>query len=640
MSRDDFDALVKRLEEISQRNPSGYVVRVVSLVLLAYGYLGLVLLLCIALTLGTLYVIVTFHNAAAIKLGIAGILIFGGLAWAVIRGLWVRFEKPEGIPISREQAPRLFEMLDHLRNTLQCSSFHEVLAVNDYNAAVMQIPRLGVFGWHRNYLLLGLPLLQSLSPDEFKAVLAHEFAHSSKGHGRFGNWLYRVRRSWERIFDHMASREVSGAGVLRVFVRWFWPVFNAHAFVLSRVNEYEADACSVRLAGAQSAASALMRLPVDASLLTEKFWPSLYTKANDLNTPPSDMAQSIRQTIAAGPSPEDAAKWLRQAFLAETNNSDTHPCLKDRLRAIGSLPEGIEQGIFPQSAPPRSGPSAAETFLGAHEAVLETAISQEWQKLVEPGWKERHAEVQKASEELATLETVASTEAADTEILWKKANKLIQLHDDSVALPVVEQILARNPEHASANFVYGRHHLEKDDPAGITYMETAMKQDPTVTPEACNALYAHFTRTGQRDQLRPLEERMDQFQEESQKAQVERSNVKESDTFEPADLTAAQLQSVQSILESEADIGSAAVAKKKVSHFPTSACYVIAVRLRISQWKFRSEEANQKLAARVAEKIELPGHFLVFIDEKELKAVAKKVFAVPQNPVYTRPKLK
>src|SRR4029078_11357063 len=105
--------------------------------------------------------------------------------------------------LSREQAPKLFAVLEEIRTALNCSPFHHVLLIGEHNAAVVQVPRLGVFGWHRNYLLIGLPLLQSLGPDEFKAVMAHEFAHSSRGHGSFGNWLYRMRRSWDQIFEQM-----------------------------------------------------------------------------------------------------------------------------------------------------------------------------------------------------------------------------------------------------------------------------------------------------------------------------------------------------------------------------------------------------------------------------------------------------
>jgi len=101
------------------------------------------------------------------------------------------------------EVPELFAMLRGLEDELGAPRFHEVLLVGDNNAAVVQLPRLGVFGWYKNYLLLGLPLMQGLGPEEFKSVLAHELGHLSGGHGRFGNWLYRMRRSWEYTFAYL-----------------------------------------------------------------------------------------------------------------------------------------------------------------------------------------------------------------------------------------------------------------------------------------------------------------------------------------------------------------------------------------------------------------------------------------------------
>ena len=89
------------------------------------------------------------------------------------------------------------------------------------------------------------------SPEEVRAILAHEFAHLSRAHGRFSHWIYRLRRSWEHVFQQFSRPRAQGEVSLRPIVvkcvDYFWPRFNAHAFVLSRANEYEADALAARL---------------------------------------------------------------------------------------------------------------------------------------------------------------------------------------------------------------------------------------------------------------------------------------------------------------------------------------------------------------------------------------------------------
>ena len=628
MTREEFDGLIQRLEEVSRKNPRLYNARIIGLVTLAYAYLLLVLFGSLALCVAM--IVMVFYAPVTIKIAILGLIAFGGIFQAVLRGLWVKLEPPKGQPVTRQQAPKLFALLDELRAALDCRPFHEVLIIGDMNAFVVQIPRLGVFGWHRNYLLLGLPLMQSLAPDEFKAVLAHEFAHSSRGHGRFGNWLYRVRRTWAQIFEQMAKRRTRWGGVLFKFLNWFWPVFNGHVFVLARANEYEADACAARLAGADAAASALTRIRVDGALLAEKFWPEVFLRANQEKEPPAKVMVQLDETLKHGPPPDDAARWLRRAFLIETNNADTHPSLKDRLRAIGRLPAEI-----PSDLPPGPPQNAAEFFLGAHAEAAAQQLSEEWRKAVTPQWTARHEQTRKLAVELAGLEKPAVTPPSPAQ-LWEKARKLAELQGDGAAVPALEQVIALEPRHAAANFILGCHHLKTDDPRGVELVETAMNSDPALVQNGCNLLYAHFNRTGQRDKLRPLENRVDLFQKQNVLAQQERARISAADTFAAHGLTEEHLADLRKVLASEADIGSAAVARKLVQHFPGNPCFAVGLQIKTPWWKPRGGNANKALLQRVLKQVRLPGHSLVFVNEKNLKKLGAKVFAAPNAVIYRR----
>jgi len=605
-------------------------VRIVGLVALAYAYL--VLVLFGSLTLCLAMVAMVIYLPVSIKFAIVGLIAFGGIFLAVLRGLWVKLEPPKGQPVTRGQAPKLFALLDELRGALDCRPFHQVLIIGEMNAGVVQIPRLGIFGWHRNYLVMGLPLLQGLAPDEFKAVLAHEFAHSSRGHGRFGNWLYRVRRTWAQIFEQMAKQRTRFGGVLFKFLNWFWPVFNGHAFVLARANEYEADACSVRLAGADAAARALIRSRVDGALLGEKFWPGVFSNAHQEKDPPANVLLALNQTLKSGPAADDAARWLRQAFLIETNNADTHPCLKDRLRAIGRLPAEI-----PAHPPPNPPQSAAEFYLGEHAELVARQMSDEWRKFITPKWKARHEHAQKIADELAGLEKPSDAPPTVAQI-WEKARKLAELHGDAAAVSALEQVIALEPRHAAANFILGRHHLQKDDPRGVELVETAMTADPALTQNGCSLLYAHFNRTGQRDKLRPLENRVDEFQKLTVLARQERARITAADTFIAHELTKPQIEEVRKVLSSEPDVGSAAVARKQVVHFPKNPCFAVGLQIKVAWWKPRGQRANRQLLQRVLKQLRLPGHFLVFVNEKNLKGLGAKVLAAPGAVIYRREK--
>jgi Zn-dependent protease with chaperone function len=633
MTREEFEALVQKLENVSRQNPKLYRARLIGLVTLAYIYLGLILFGSLALCL--LMIGMVIYAPVTLKLALLGLVAFGGIFQAVLRGLWVKLEPPRGQPVTPAQAPKLFALLDELRAALDCKPFHQIFIVGDVNAGVVQVPRLGIFGWHRNYLVLGLPLMQLLAPEEFKAVLAHEFMHSSRGHGRFGNWLYRVRRTWAQIFEQMARHRTRWGWVLFKFLNWFWPIYNGHAFVLARANEYEADACSVRLAGADATARALIRIRVAGALLGEKFWPDIFSRATREKEPPANVLLALNETLKAGPASNDAARWLRQSFLLETNNVDTHPCLKDRLRAIGRLPVEIENGRFPESPPPVPPENAAEFFLGDHAGVVALKMSEDWQKAIAQQWATRHTQAQKLADEVAALETPADTPTTTAQI-WEKARKLVELHGDGAAVTTLEQVVLREPKHAGANFILGRHYLQTDDPRGVAFIETAIAADATLAQMGCNLLYAHFNRTGQRDKLRPLEHRFDDFQNENLLAQQERARITAADTFIAHELTAPQIADLRKIFSSEPEIGSAAVARKQLEHLPDSPCFVISLKIKVAWLEARGNDVNAHLVQRVLGQIHLPGHRLVFVSAKNFRSLGDKVFAAPGAVIYER----
>jgi Zn-dependent protease with chaperone function len=637
VTREETDVLIQRLEEVARQNPKGYPVRVGFWAAFGYGYLLAILFITLSLAAGVVYFVIKFPNAGVIKIGIFALILVGGLGLAILSALRVRLEPPRGLPLTRAKAPALFAALDDIHQRLRSVKPHDVLLVGDLNAAVVQTPRLGVFGWQRNSLILGLPLMQALTPEEFRAVLAHEFAHLSRNHARFGAWIYRIRRTWERVFEELGRHKMTDMGVLSGFIKWYWPRFNAHAFVLARANEYEADACSAALTSAGTAASALMRVRVLAEQFDESFWPSIYKQANERPEPPEGVYVEAGRVLRAGPTPDEAARWLKQGFLIPTSNADTHPCLRDRLRALDALPPGIEQGSFPDSLPPLGERTAAEFFLGPELEACCKSLSNRWRKDITEGWKKRHAEAKKLIEKLgARPEAIATAIPSNATVaqLWEKAETLFNLEGDAAALPLVEQILLREPEHAVANFIRGRHLLSTDDPSGIAYLERAMTSDETLVLDGVNLIYGHYSRTGQKHKLRELETRADAHQELVNKANAERNRVTAADTFLPPDLKPEEEAKIREICADEFEIVSAEIARKEVTHLPKLPLFIVCLRLDVPFLSFRSSTANQKLVGRMVEKIKLPGNFLVFIAQGELKPLGKKISAVPGSVIY------
>jgi Zn-dependent protease with chaperone function len=247
-----FRALIQRLEKSAALRPAVFRVRVAGLAVLGYTYiLGMLVVLVVVTTL-----LVMSLRALALKLAIPLVVVIG----ATLKALWVKVPPPDGLPVSPNSAPPLFEMVREVARRLRAPRVHAVLAVPELTPASCRSR-----GWACsvgcNYLLIGLPLLQAVPPEEWRAILAHEMGHLSGSHGRFGAWIYRVRATWGRLLEQLEARQ-SGIGkfLFGRFVGWFAPYFNAYTFVLARAQEYEADAASAELVGAETARQALSRI--------------------------------------------------------------------------------------------------------------------------------------------------------------------------------------------------------------------------------------------------------------------------------------------------------------------------------------------------------------------------------------------
>ncbi len=545
MTRQEFDDLVKRIEQCYagqpaalERSTSAWVVVGLAGIL---SYLALLFLLgFVAFALG-----IVLEFQVGIWLLVGGVLmILFAISQAVVF-LAVDPTPPEGRGLKPGEAPALGEMLDSLRRELQCRPFDDVRISMNFNAGIRDIPRLGLLGWPRTILELGLPLMSVLTPEELRAVLAHELAHHSARHARSGSRIYRLHATWGNVFHRMQRPTTSSFGrrirwVAARFVDWYWPRLHARAMVLSRAQEYHADRVAAGVAGGSTLVSALWRMQCIAPWLAERFWIEVFQEADRMPEPPTDVLERMRSARERPPAADDASRWMERALTRTTGNDETHPAFRERAAALGMSADDMRKGGFP--APVR--PSAAEALLGADLAVLEPEVAGHWRRGVLGGWRERH---RRATAEAGRRERLAEA-AADPSIdltlmTWKAARETLELRGPAAAEPLLRAVLERAPGHAGARVLLGHHLLNLGDPEGRSLLEQVVGQaDESWMRPACDILEEHFRLTGQADQLREIRTRLDRHEKEIAAAQRERATLKASDFLLPHELTDVDLE--------------------------------------------------------------------------------------------------
>jgi len=260
------------------RRPLLWFCGIVTILLVVFAY---VLALAMVVGLGFLTVaLVSSGTSTLIVLSLGAITCALTILWSVLPRP-DRFTPP-GPEIDAAAQPRLFRELQAIAAEFQEPMPKSVYLMMDANAWVAQ--RGGMLGFgSRRVMALGFPLLSVLTVSEFRAVIAHEFAHYYGGDTGFGPWTNKAREAI--IFS--LQRLSSDSGFLHQLSRWayigllrwvvvgtlalYWKLFLRLTLMVSRQWEYRADELASAVGGAKPLLEGLRKL-AEAGYAWTPFW--------------------------------------------------------------------------------------------------------------------------------------------------------------------------------------------------------------------------------------------------------------------------------------------------------------------------------------------------------------------------------
>lgn len=610
--REHFQDLIRRAEILGASDPSAYRRRIMLLALLGYLVLFGILFLLLALIAGTLWAALTSTALLLLLLKKKLIFVLGYMVYAIGRALWVKVEPPQGYTLDLRHYPELAAVLNELGRQLNTPPIHQVILTEEFNAGISQTPRLGVFGWQHNTLILGLPLLLALSPEQAKAVLAHELGHLSGNHSRFSAWIYRVRQTWYRVMQAFDAADNWGSRGLARFFNWYAPHFNAYSFTLARANEYEADALSAQLTSREAVAGALVTSHIGADFLGQHYWQPLIARANvqmtPAETPFQGMARFLRNQSGDTPPPQEG---LVKALEIETGYADTHPALKDRLNALAVAPQ-----------PPHTlQSSAADLWLGKQYAPVLADFDKAWLARNSDAWAERFHEAEAIRNKLTELNAKPEAQLTQEEC-WQRAAWTDQQSDD--ALAYYRHYAATYPDDLDADLVIGRLLLDRGDQTGLAHLERAT-QKFGLALSACNAAHAWHLLQGDQGQAEHWLRRAEAQVDLENAAHQERNDVTPNDELIESGLSREVLDQLTDQLKSLDGIKHAWICRKAVQIEPEHGVYVLA--FKPAGW-FPSEA---KQLAKMVEHINGPGLTFFVMQGGKAGKLAKRVIRIGQQ---------
>jgi Zn-dependent protease with chaperone function len=424
------------------------------------------------IAIGALFVNNTFIHAIA--------------ALAIVFLIWVMRPRyrDSGKSIARKDAPELYDTLDDLKTKLDVGRRIDVRLDDEVNASAREAR--GLFGLvgTRRVLTLGLPLLALLGKEETRAVIAHEFGHFSRRHGRLGHWLYWAHLGWlshaEQVDDDSSILDLAGASIAEMFV----PIFSRRAMVWSRRCEFEADADAASAVGGEHLVSALARLDVFNAWQAKEL-PRILTRWQCAEQTAPD--NFLERMIAAF---EEAPPDLLTAIAASEASStgdwlDTHPRLAERAAALGVQPSIASRGEL-----------AGSELLRALWPTLAAEYNARWRMESAVEWSVAHAR-----HHLIEAPLIAARQ--DIVEDWPIAQQLqraraLYKFEPARGRAELAELHAAAPDDRSVTFAYATARLTDGDASAVGTLRVLAEQDASWRVPVCALLARYHDRIGDR----------------------------------------------------------------------------------------------------------------------------------------------
>lgn len=527
----------------------------------------------------TLAAIAAAFLGKAIWLAIVG---FGSLASgiALLQSLHVELLPLKGVPLSPTDATRLHELVNALVQEMGAPKVDEILLVPEANAGISSRYANGLFGRISTTLLIGYPLLQLLSPQEFAALLRHEFGHSAGGHGHSSAWILRVRETWNELPMTEPEMNFAARVMLPPIYRWFVPKLNAYAAVLSRRHEFDADRHAKGDSSSSHAALTLVRIFLADAFLTGRFWPEIWKGAREEPRTPKEVFSrfpSIAKTVTL---PELRA-WLTAEMKKEAEPLDSHPDSKSRLLALGATSDveawaqRIELAGF---VPART---AASEYLRDTISTLEQALTEKWARNVFLQWEDVFHHFRRTREMFEQLQQRDERAPLNAEESGQRAACVWTLDGPAAAEAFYRIALQSFPHDPDISFNLGRCLLAQDKADGVLLMEQVISRtSPEIRYRGIAEISAYLERHGRGDEGAAFYDRMVREDEQQRQIAIERGNMTPYDKVVWHGLDPTTIRNIQKRVQMLAWVAEAYFCRKPTPLSADRPLYLLALKPR------------------------------------------------------------
>jgi hypothetical protein len=288
----------------------------------------------------------------------------------------IKFFSTPGITLDAPMANKLHLLLDKFADETTIPGIDRIVVTEQLSIDLVKTPTMAIPFWSSNTLVIGLPLMQCLTPEYFECAVIRKLLQYTKRRNWLIKWLHQLRNVWLLYMNVLSKNITLGTLPLAVFFKLYAPLYRDLTTPVAHRNELDADLDTLQFVNDEDLLQTIEAVIVAKIYLDQQYWPKIRKSLKENQDIDIQPYSKLEEILKQGLTTKNTKRWLDSVFESESHRLKAIPSLRARMHNIGRarirIPERIQQ-------------TAAQVYLEHDYLKIVDGVNQLW--------KQRHTRI-------------------------------------------------------------------------------------------------------------------------------------------------------------------------------------------------------------------------------------------------------